>query len=335
MARHYQILFKLRLHHTYYIGGASYDFHIQPTQETSRLLAKYKLLFREVDNGINILGLTTDKNTPLHELDNDLKFTLALFLKNSSFLNFSELAADKNFDEIYYLNNLSLNNNSSELTDNSWLLTTVRNMTFDYALTSEADNILVNIKNGKAESVLNKALLKQEDNFNVLIDFEEFQEGKYTLQKTEDNVDKDPEHYFLSNELKKKRPFAALEFYASELSYSEVKSYTLQFEARKAQWKYVLMLNKDYSGSTISIKDSNDVPAVAFKKEGSDYSKGQIVAFQSVEINNPSKEVKLSYNEKAVTDFDLIIEKNGLKAEVKSLPNPSIHQVKSEMYLSI
>jgi len=330
----YQILFKLQIKHEYYVNGLYKNVLIQPTQQTQRELTRHKLLFRATDGQLNVLGLVDNEGDPVYELEDGLKFTFMLKVTDPSFFNITQLEPKDSFKEVYYLNNLGLAGDT-ELTTNDWVLAGSKILTFNYALESEADEVVLSIDDVHDQNVLEKPLHKQEDNFNLAVDFDTNREGKYTFKLSIDGSDQNPQHVFLCNELQRSKPTAVLEFFSSELSFDDPKSYTLKFEAREEQWKYMVMLKKDYSGSTISIKDTRETPLVAFKNEVNDYAKGSTLTFESVEVDNDSNAMELKYSEEPIKDFSLIIEKNGVQNEVKGLPNPSTHQVKPEMYINI
>jgi hypothetical protein len=160
----------------------------------------------------------------------------------------------------------------------------------------------------------------------------------YSFETTLDGVVQTSVEYYLSDDLNRKRPFAALDFFSSELSIEHPAFYTLKFNPSKAQWRYLVTLSKDYTGNTLSIKDTKDVPTVAFKLTKNEVlTKGSTVSFESVNVADQEQVMKIPYSESPLTDFDLIIQRidNGDEIEIKKLPNPSALNLNQEIHITI
>lgn len=333
----YKSFYKLRIYHTYYTKGYAKNFTIRPTEETRQLLKRFRMLFREVENGFDVLSPMVSGVTPLIDLGVDKKMSFALYSISPSFLNITELDSKTNYNEIYYIDNLSLGN-ATELTTNNWTFVKSKPALFNYGIESSASEIQLLITDPFNDTMYNDDMDKNEKQFSYLVDIGNRSPGKYSFKPTIDGMAQATESFYVSDDLMKDRPLMVLDFFSSELSYASTKTYTLQFEAKKTQWKYVVTLNKDYTGNTISIRDTKDTPTVAFKKvDGTTLTKGSTLAFESVKVANANSAEKIPFSEAPVSDFDLIIKKddNGDETEIKYLPNPSIQSPKQEMYLSI
>lgn len=333
----YKALFQVRIFHGYYTKGYAKDFSIQPCEQTSVMLRRHRMLFREVENGFDVLIPMANETDPLIAIGSDMKMSIALFLKNSSFPAFSDIAAKTSFDQIYFLNNLMLGE-TLELPTTNWKLVQTKARSFNYSLESEATDIRLKITDPFGVIVFNDSMKRSGASFSHLVDIGSRVTGKYSFEATIDGVVHMPVDYFLSDDLNQKRPFAVLDFFSSELSLEYSTHYTLTFNPSKAQWKYLVTLGKDYTGNTLFIKDTKDEPTVAFKLTRNEVlTKGSTVSFESVNIADQEKVKEITFSEAPIADFDLIIKRNdnGDEIEIKKLPNPSILNLNQEIHITI
>lgn len=334
MAATYQTYLTLRILHDYYNQGYGRDFHIVPLPQTKRILERHRILFRETENGFNLLSLMENSTTPLVDLGSNQKLSFALVLKNPVFMNYTSLDTKTSFSQIYHLDNLNLN--ALEMTEDGWSLAIPKTRQFNYTKTIAATKVELEILDPFNWQILDEEIDKNDQQFSHLVDIANRPEGKYTFTPTTDNVEQSPELYYLSEDLPQLRPFAVLDFFSSELSHVSPKAYTLQFNAKKSQWKYQVSLGKDYTGSTISVNDTRDTPEITFKNTGgNDLSRGKVLTFASFKASNNNEAAEIAYDETPISDFDLVIEKNGDRTEIKGLPNPSVHIPKTEMHINI
>lgn len=334
MSLFYQYFFKFRILHNYYTLGYGKDFKIVPLPRTEALIKRHKLLYKERENGFDIGSLMRDATTPFIDLGDNEILSFALVLTNGAFHNFTELDELDNQRQAYHLDNLNLD--TEELTEDGWNLVEPQNSIFAYSKVVEADKVELAINDPFGTEVFNDEIDKGDNQFFHLIDYSNRKEGQYTMTPEVDDVAGDSTSYYLAKNLKQLRPFAIIDFYSSELAYNSVKNYTLQFEAKTAQWTYLLNLGKDYTGSTISIEDTRDSPEIAFKSTGgADLTAGSVLTFESFDADDDTTEAEIAYNQTPIADFDLVIEKNGDRTEIQGLPNPSIHHTKTEMHINI
>ncbi len=334
MPRFYQFFFKFRILHNYYTLGYGKDFKMVPLPQTEALLKRYKLIFKERENGFDIGSLMSDASTPFIDLGEDEILSFALVLTNHAFHNFTALDTLDNARQAYHLDNLNLD--TEELTEDGWDLVEPQNSIFAYSQVVEADKVELAITDPFGDEIFNDEIDKGDNEFHHLVQIGKHKEGQYTLTPEVDDVAQEAISYYLAKNLKQLRPFALIDFYSSELDYENIKNYTLQFEAKTAQWTYMLNLGKDYTGSTISIEDTRDSPEITFKSTGAaDLTAGSILTFESFDVDDNSVEAEIAYSQTPIADFDLVITKNGDQTEIQGLPNPSIQHTKTEMHINI
>ncbi|MCE7991895.1 MAG: hypothetical protein HEP71_07940 [Roseivirga sp.] len=333
MASFYKTLFKLRIKHSYYNSGYCNDFSIVPLPHTEKLAKQYKLLFRIVENGMDVLSLMTGDNTPLHDLANDNKLSFALILNNSSLLNFSSLPKKTNSRQLYQIENQEAFGNTFTL--NEWDIVDPKPARFTYDRQSAANEISLKSIGPFGDSET-RNMIKDGSRFTSTFDLGNRPEGKYLLTATEDGQEKEAYAVYASEELWKTRPFALMDIFTSQLDYNNVKTYYIRLAGKRIVWTYRVNLGKDYSGSDISIEDSRENPEVLFKMVGNtNQASGKTLTFKSYRADIPDKRARIRFKQTPINDFNLIIEKNGTKTEIKGLPNPPIDQVKTEMHINI
>lgn len=333
MAGNYQVLFRLRITHNYYLKRYANDFSVVPLPQTQKLSKQYKLLFREVENGIDVLSLMKGENTPFLDMGDDNKLSFALMLKNVNLLHYSHLPAKNSSGQIYQL----VNNPEAgtSITSNEWNLVEPRPVSFNYIKQSDADEIRVRIT-GPFGTTVSGRMTKTGNQFALPMDLADRPEGKYTLQTRIDGQNQNPEYFYISEMLWQKRPFAIMDIFSGELRYDRPITYSIRLAAKKSLWTYRVNLSKDYTGSTITIEDGRETPEVIFKQVGNqNQSAGKILTFRSYRAADPNRPSRIAFSEAAQNDFKLVISKNGTTTEIVGLPNPAIDQPKTEMHINI
>ncbi len=110
-------LFEVNVEHNYYTEGKSHDFEISPTEECSRVLKNYGLLFKRTASGFVLFykGYKDSASViqPLKPVNKDCVYTFTVKLNNPFFVNFSELPVINKPEGIYYFDNLTLNKNAA------------------------------------------------------------------------------------------------------------------------------------------------------------------------------------------------------------------------------
>ncbi|MCB9351334.1 MAG: hypothetical protein H6573_28110 [Lewinellaceae bacterium] len=119
----YQRLVELRIWHDYFSSEdliperaprdyeVNFLFDIQPSDDTRKLLANYRLLWRQTPYGI-LIGTEIKAGNPtqtLIKIEEKLKFAFVLSLKDPYLLNYSNLPLDLNEPRLYVFDNFSGN----------------------------------------------------------------------------------------------------------------------------------------------------------------------------------------------------------------------------------
>lgn len=333
MANTYKELFSIRISHNYYENGFTSDFSLVPLPQTQKLARQYKLIFRPTPDGIDVLSLMTGDNTPFLDLGNDNKLSFAMTLHNTDLLNITNLPGSPDSRQVYHIENTP--EVGTSIVSREWTLVNPKSSRFTYACESEANEISLKSTGPFGETQTTR-MHKNGNRFTANFDLHNKPEGKYILEATEDGQIREAEAVYVSEVLWKTRPFALVDIFTNELNYDSKKKYYIKLTARKINWTYRINLSKDYTGSTISIKDERESPEVLFKLIGSNNkSKGKSLKFRSYQANRPNQKAKIAFNETPIGDFKLVIEKNGTMTEIPGLPNPAIDQVKTEMHINI
>lgn len=333
MANTYKTLFRIRIGHNYYENGITSDFSIVALPQTQKLAQQYKLLFKPVANGIDVLSLMTGESTPFLDLGDRNKLSFAMMLHNTNLLNITRLPVRQSSRQVYHIENTP--EAGTSIGGGKWKLVTPKTTRFTHSRQSGANEISLRCT-GPFGDAQTSDMVKDGNRFISTFDLGNQPEGKYLLEATEDGELKEAEAIYTSEFLWKTRPFALIDIFTNELSYNSEKKYTIKLKAEWVNWTYCVNLGKDYTGSTISIQDQRELSEVFFKLVGNkDQAIGKTLKFQLYKINEPNQTGKIRLNERPISDFNLIIEKNGTKTEIKGLPNPAIDQVKTEMHINI
>jgi len=85
-------LFCVRVKHDYYSDAVCRDLSFEPTANTRRLIERYRLLLRELPDGISVSALTgADGKSALIALPRDESFVFHLCVRNPAFALFTDL----------------------------------------------------------------------------------------------------------------------------------------------------------------------------------------------------------------------------------------------------
>ena len=105
----YDILFRIRLSHGYYVSGLSNDLILEPSPSCQRLLDQYGLIFRRVESGIAVYTRVVPNTSPpelFKPFSGSLKFSFIARLNNPYFYNFTNLPDHQLGQRIFYFSNL-------------------------------------------------------------------------------------------------------------------------------------------------------------------------------------------------------------------------------------
>lgn len=107
----YEPLFVLEILHDYYAEKRFADFDIEPSPDTVPLLRRQGLLLKIIDNRLYVLSEIENKQ-PKRVLDQPLRLTFYLHIKNDYFTNFTNLNLNSFRGSCYYFSNLSNNHDA-------------------------------------------------------------------------------------------------------------------------------------------------------------------------------------------------------------------------------
>ena len=334
MGLSYKKYFTLRIHHDYYTEGYGDDFEIYPMPETQAFLKRHKQIFRPVHRGFDVLSMMSTENTPFIAPDSDQKLSFGLRLKNLYFTNFTVLPAKNDFKELYQFENKGLDDNDMEPAD--WKLVTPQNNAFLFAVASNATKVELQIHDPQGTLIHDQIMETSGDEFIHYFDRGSRLSGKYKFTVKEDNVAKAPVHFYLADHIKKLKPFGILDFFTSELNFNSPKNYVLHFDPKESQWTYQVNLQKDYTGSVVTLVDNRESPEITFKSTGNtSLLKGKVLTFESFQANDQNAKALIPFEQSPIDYFQLVITKNGDQTVMKNLPNPSVREPKSEIHINI
>lgn len=111
----YDILFRVTIHHSFYLSGLSGDFDFVPTPGTQKLLDTYNLVFKPFDHGFTVFTRVEPGTAPpklfypIHQ--GSLRFSFLMVANNSNFYNYTKFYNNKlprPGNEILYFSNVSM-----------------------------------------------------------------------------------------------------------------------------------------------------------------------------------------------------------------------------------
>ncbi len=98
-------LFRVQVRHGYYGDTACRDLNFEPTAETRRLLERYRLLLKELPDGIAVWAPTgADAKTALITLRHEHVFVFHLIVRNPDFAMFTDLQEFAGKTDPVYMN---------------------------------------------------------------------------------------------------------------------------------------------------------------------------------------------------------------------------------------
>lgn len=109
----YQTLFGLDIFHDYYQDKICSDFSLEPTPACYKILKGHRLILKNKINGIQVIARFNDQGEPWIKIAEDVKFTFLLKLKNTKFVEFTDIAAQPNSNSVYLFKNQNITENKS------------------------------------------------------------------------------------------------------------------------------------------------------------------------------------------------------------------------------
>jgi hypothetical protein len=328
----YDKLFKIRVLHGYYSALVSKDLDFLPTLSCKSKLDGNGLKFRKDKDGLTVFASVEEDGKLTRSLGALDKLTFGIYLKNPSFMNFSDLPLDQQTGQVFYFNNKTVNKTEIFSTGSDSLLLHQGNYTavdelvrlekevykFSYTNTgTEKTGQLVYTDTGLV--VREKTVEKVEGSFNFEFILSGLKAGRYHLDiggTAEDS-------FYFPGDLKTGRLFGIVEVYATVPNDNKFfnssgdvlfKEYTVAFNNRKTTWNYHIV-NKN--GATLTD------PIVR-------------------ELTNPWNFTKLSDDlyesdammpllEEPIAGIEFLTDKNDAGSVlVQNLPNPGVELIKPD-----
>ena len=338
-------LLRVNLSHNYYADNIIPGFIAAPTGDCRSSLNDKGILFRQDKDGFLLLAQAEgpNSNKPLRDLKNSGKFSFYLIFKNQFFKNFSNLPLDTTANNIYHFSNLNDNGQNSELllTKDSNAkfvsgddLTLLKPQRFSYKESNPNNIVTIDIKNIKGEIVKHFKEYTAEGELSADINLNDHRPGKYELL-----IGGSSEMQFYADDsLKSILPFAVVDIYIDDSvpsSYSAVdsngdiafKTYQINFDKRKAHWKYFIVLKNQKSIDPADLSIEYPGNAHSFNKESAVTLPGNIKAVPFVSQN------EIEFNEQIVKGIQLKKTNGGNSGwyDIENLPNASARYLKPDI----
>ncbi len=246
--------------HDYYSEGITGDFDIMPSPGCSAVLNNYGLLFRRAKTGFTVLYMTEagSSNTPVKKINNDIKFSFYLKLKNRLLPNFSDIPLDNATKSIFYFTNRNNNIQNSELllsagTSDQYVSdidrVALKPKSFLYTQTYPNATAAVSVAGIDGNEVLNDSVNSIKGTINYNVDLSGYQPGIYKL-KVDGAVKL---NFYADDAADRENIFGIIEIFndaAVPLGYRMTdasgniaeKKYSVNFASRKTFWKYFIVL---------------------------------------------------------------------------------------------
>jgi hypothetical protein len=349
----YKTLFEVVIDHEYYDDNSCNDFIIKPLPETIRLLSRFRLLLRNEINGFRILYQIADvNNKPFLELDEGMTFNFSMHLKNLAFYNFTELSYPSKNEIFQFKNSTSVKTDENEtsidfkIETESESVIQIRPKIFHYGFTSKSDSVRLLIKSSADTPIVDKQLVSHNKDFEEQINLSSFPAGEYSIQTIINEEIEYDQKIFTTNLIEFRKPFGLISIQKDpSIGYEKVSRFHIEFQNKSVPWKYHLKLNKDYNGFDISIVDKENYKLKSsryrrklkfVKRDRSDYSKGKTLEFESgIWKNKKFWPKSVPIYETPKKNLRLTISNEIENIMYNHLPNPSINNLKPEVYIYV
>ncbi len=371
MTRSFKILFTVDVKHNFYEDEVSNDIEIVPTKECAQLFKDGRMHFRTTSTGIVVLYRVDDDDNPFVNLNGDVTFTFALYLRNTNnveFLNFTDFTAgSKTYNGknvLHFTNGATDGDLDFGYIDH--LEGPVFTYRFPFDLEDTGDSATLTVKNedGLAISVLkdtegdpiNPPYAVEADPGGIYrqsVDFNERPKGLYTFEADGNPGQSEEELVYVDEDLYTKNVFGLLTLnYAAEDLYSNAEAFDMRFVRKETTWKYFIVNksgNIDLDAYDLGLTDtSNDGSNPSNPYEDNTFTKGtepdpniavdgfDTVVFTSDQLIPYYESPKLGLN---LTKAEPPPPPNPPQTTViKNLPNPPLKGVTtdtSEVYIYI
>lgn len=313
----YRVLFSIQLLHRYYINGKCSDAELLPTEECKQNIQRYRLVMKRLPYGVQFLSPVVEDEDMI-PLDANMTFRFFLKIKNEGFLQFTDFEEDfdlvksaiKGYEFPYYSN--------TTLAEGEFLLPMTK-----YRHRGSDRQYAVELKNPESFHLQNLSVPGlAKENFIIeglapeqsVLDYDE--NRKMVWINTE-NQPKD-KTFWLEYDIFPAWPpniFAVVDIINNDSLPKRGSGpiFQIQFEPRKATWKYYVISN--LNGLAISapftFSDPEPPSDTLSDKLKAMYPGATLTLFTSADT--------IEYKEKVIQDITL--KKNSIIL-VPHLPNP-------------
>jgi len=267
-------LFNTRLEHDFYVSGITKDLIVMPTIETAVAMKNSNMIFRMEDAGFRILYRVDDVGEPFIDFKN-VRLVFGVQIKNATeFSNITSLSTIPGYsaDKIMYISNTpNVTTAALAITFLDYLRTSIFNYEFPQTGASNDAATISIFKDGvdvtPAFPDPTNVNANSAGSFFYPVDFSNKPRGLYEF-KTKINPSGSliTKTVYVDNDLAKQNVFAIMELLAKDgkpvnygNNYPANREYSLAFEKRETQWKYIVILKSFDPNAlpTIDILDTN------------------------------------------------------------------------------
>ena len=321
MNRTFEKILNLTLQHEYYTSGFSNDFVIVPTAATKQLLKKHNLIFRNTTHGFFIsCDNVTMATLSLILSEKTLHFILEL--KNNNFINFTALPPRPSGKHSYYLRCPQEGEVQEPIEAVS-----VCPPIFTYTFPAAGDTTSLQIEDSEGNVHIEETIAGSPgQQLNTSINLWGYKSGLYRFI-----VEGQPdENIYITDELPNTNSFGFAEI-TLPIGFDPQTSgtYQFQFNARTSVWEYHFLFSKSYQDHSFNIEDTLEGEIFTETEAPPNYDEGSQSTFAS---QNP-----ILYQEGAKRGLQLVVTNPQSQSNtlIDHLPNPSVSNAESKVYLTI
>jgi hypothetical protein len=283
--RNFKHILKLELFHNYYRNGISQDFNCAPTDQCQRLIDRHQMIYRNTNNGFEILNQSTkdDANSAVL-LNKNIRLIFKLRLKNNALLNITDLHRE-NGSVLYFFNQKSKN-----VLDMKSIKLRPKLFKYNFNLSRNVP-IELTVKDSFGNEIISKTVHSKSTNYETEINFESYRSGIYHFTLLNQDTIVQQEQICIDNQLFSEQPFGLIEI--QKFTHQLVpKNYTYSFISKSVPWTFCLNQRKKNSDTTYRIEQkepsvsSNRYSAINFNfEEKTDDKKQTSIVFESGHFN--------------------------------------------------
>lgn len=335
MERFFGTYYEFQFLHEYYSDKETFDFEVYPLDNAKNTARTSGILLKTTSKGFSLIYQQKGESDtdPYIELDETLILPLGIRLLNVEILQLTDLPTKSDSTDLFVL---SGNQNDSELTLEA-LPTRPYSFVEKYVYTANSATFKLEDSSGNTILKSTQQGIKDPDtptnfHYHFSVDLKsDLPIGKYVLKTLINGVVEDATEVIIFNRYQYSNLWALfLLSIDGDVDYEELPNESnLTFSSTAAKWVYNVMLGRDFSGGTISIKNTKLGDPVLFAETSvlDDYIKGETVVFESNQA--------ITKSDTPLTNFQLVAESDETELTINKLPNPAHNQVNSIVYLKI